>query len=226
MYNLLETEDMEDDLSRGGKIYTRLSESLIRGQLRPDDRLKIRELADSMGTSVTPVRDAIQQLVQQGALVMRSPRDIRVRRIGRAEYMEIRDIRVELEGMAAAAATSKATSEDIERLRDLMGKNERALREERFVDAVQLNQAFHFEYCRIAGMPTLLEILSGLWLKMGPLIAQSYEAGGRDMVDHHYPLIEAFLQKDPRAARIAVQTDIISGGKVILDRLSGDGEST
>lgn len=215
-----------DAESRGKLVYNKLSEALIQGRLQPDERLKIRDLADAMGTSVTPVRDAVIQLVQDGALVMRSPRDIRVRSIGRKEYLEIRDIRVELEGMAAAAAATKVVPEEIERMRNLISANELALRERRFVDAVRLNQAFHFEYCRVADMPNLLEILRRLWLKMGPLIAQSYEKGGRDMVDYHYPLIDALLRTDARAARNAVQTDIISGGRTILESsLLGSGRS-
>ncbi len=209
-------KSISDDGEPMGKVvYNRLSDALMQGRLQPDARLKIRDIAQVMQTSVTPVRDAVLQLVQEGALVMRSPRDIRVRRIGRKEYLEIRDIRVELEGMAAAAAAER--SNDVTLLQSLMLENEQALVQGRFVDAVRLNQAFHFEYCRLADMPTLLEILNKLWIKMGPLIAQSYVQGGRDMVDHHYPLIEAMLRKDARAARIAVQTDIISGGKSILE---------
>ena len=85
-----------DVYKRQGKlVYGRLSAALTQGQLQPDARLKIRDLAEAMGTSVTPVRDAVLQLVQEGALIMRSPRDIRVRRVSRKEYLEIRDIRVE-----------------------------------------------------------------------------------------------------------------------------------
>lgn len=207
----------EDGLSRGQWVYQQLSDSLIQGRLKPDDRLKIRDLAEAMGTSVTPVRDAVQQLVHQGVLLMRSPRDIRVARISREEYLEIRDIRIELEGMAAAAAVPKATDVDIQRLQELIALNEQALQSGRTIDAVRLNQQFHFEYCRIAGMPNLLDILRVLWLKMGPLIAQSYEAGGRDMVEHHYPLIQAFKDKDARAARLAVHNDIIGGGRSIFE---------
>lgn len=211
-------KSVSDDGEPMGKVvYNKLSDALMQGQLQPDERLRIRDLAQLMQTSVTPVRDAVLQLVQEGALVMRSPRDIRVRRVARKEYLEIRDIRVELEGMAAAAAAESVQPADIALLQSLMLENEQALTQGRFVDAVRLNQAFHFEYCRLADMPTLLEILNKLWLKMGPLIAQSYVQGGRDMVDHHYPLIEALLRKDSRAARIAVQTDIISGGKSILE---------
>lgn len=207
--------------NKGELIYGQLSNALIKGVLLPGERLKIRELADRMGTSVTPVRDAILRLVQDGALTMLSPRDIRVRSLTLEEYLEIRRIRVELEGMAAAAAATNATSEDIQKLRALVAHNEEAVSESRKEDAISSNQDFHFELCRIARMPQLAEILERLWLKMGPLIAQCYTAGGRNMIDYHYPVVEAVQRNDPNAARIAMQNDILSGGQAILEFKSG-----
>ena len=216
----LETSDSE---SKGDLIYAKLSEALMQGRLRPEDRLKIRDLAVEMKTSVTPVRDAILRLVQDGALVLISPRDIRVRTLTLQEYLEIRSIRVELEGMAAATAAARATLDDVDRLQLLVEQNEIAMNERRFNEAIGLNQAFHFEFCRIADMPLLKQILQRLWLKMGPLIAQQYEDGGRDMIDYHYPVLTAFRRKDSQAARIAIQTDILSGGNSILtSKTDGD----
>lgn len=203
--------------NKGELVYAKLSEALIQGVLLPNERLKIRDLAALMGTSVTPVRDAILRLVQDGALLMISPRDIRVRSLGLDEYLEIRSIRVELEGMAAATAARKADASSVKRLEVLVGKNEEAVREGRLSDAIALNQDFHFELCRIAQMPLLIDILRRLWLKMGPLIAQSYALGGRSMIDHHYPVVVALQRGDAQAARVAMQTDILSGGQAILD---------
>lgn len=202
--------------SMGDRVYTQVAAALIEGKLKPGDRLRIRELAAEIGTSVTPVRDAILRLVQDGALVMRSARDIRVAQVNLMQYLEIRDIRLELEGMAAARAAVSATDEDIARLEALITVNEQALAAGDVAAAIRLNQRFHFEYCRLANMPVLLDILERLWLKMGPLIAQCYVQGGRDMIDGHYALLRAMRQRDGQAARIAVQTDILHGGQSIL----------
>ncbi|MFT4268530.1 MAG: GntR family transcriptional regulator [Xenophilus sp.] len=214
--------DAVDFENKGELIYAQLSQALIKGVLLPSERLKIRGLAVRMGTSVTPVRDAILRLVQDGALIMLSPRDIRVRSLSLEEYLEIRSIRVELEGMAAARAATQATAEDVKRLRTQMADNERALHENRLADAIALNQDFHFELCRIARMPLLVDILQRLWLKMGPLIAQSYDDGGRHMIDHHYPVVDAIARGDTQAARVAMQTDILSGGQAILKRKASE----
>ena len=206
--------------SKGDQIYSQLAQALVKGQLLPGERLKIRDLSVQMGTSVTPVRDAILRLVQDGVLVMLSPRDIRVRRLTLEEYLEIRNIRVELEGMAASQAAMRATPADVERLLEQVRQNEEAVQSGATARAIELNQDFHFELCRLARMPLLSDILYRLWLKMGPLIAQSYDEGGRNMIDHHFPVVEALRRNDPHAARVAIQTDLLSGGQSIYDRFN------
>ena len=119
-------ELLESD-NKGEIIYARLANDLMNGMLLPNERLKIRDLAEKMGTSVTPVRDAVLRLVQDGALIMPSPRDIRVRSLTLTEYLEIRSIRMELEGMVAAKAALMATPEDVEKLALMLEHNETAL---------------------------------------------------------------------------------------------------
>jgi len=201
----------------GETIYGALAEALIQGHLKPHDRIKIRDIAQQMETSVTPVRDAILRLVQDGALILKSPRDIRVRALTLSEYLEIRSIRVELEGLAAAEAARQAKPAEIGNLATLVEKNEKALRAGNSARAIELNQAFHFELATIARLPILLGLLRRLWLPMGPLISQAYEAGGRSMVDHHYPVIEAIRRGDSDAARQAIRDDICLGGQAIYD---------
>lgn len=202
--------------NKGDYVYNQLANNLIMGELLPNERLKIRELAQAMGTSVTPVRDAVLRMVQEGAFVLHSPRDIRVIDLTLTEYLEIRSIRLELEGMAAGKAALMASDQDIAILEGILEENEQALMNNQGQTCIILNQKFHFEMCRIAQMPILMDVLRQLWIKIGPLIAQVYLLGGREMIDHHYPILQAIKNKDPQAARISIQTDILSGGKVLL----------
>ena len=71
---------------------------------QPGQRLKIRELAKTMGTSETPVREALIQLVRDRALEMKEGYFIKVRRLSLAEYIELREIRLALEPLAAERA--------------------------------------------------------------------------------------------------------------------------
>jgi DNA-binding GntR family transcriptional regulator len=211
-------DDGEHSASLGDDIYRRLSDSLVQGVLRPEERLKIRDIALQMGTSVTPVRDAVLRLVQERALYLRSPRDIRVRTVGMEEYLEIRDLRVELEGCAAAAAAERATEDDIRRLDRLVRDNARSLRAGNKALTTELNQRFHFEIVSIAKMPVRTSILRRLWLSMGPWISANYAMASPLMIQFHYAAVEAIRARDPEAARAALRDDLVIGGGAIMDK--------
>ena len=203
----------------GETVYARVAEALIKGRFAPDARLTIRDLAQSLGTSVTPVRDAILRLIQDEALVQKSAREVRVPIITLERYREIRQIRLKLEGLAAREAALKATARDIERLRDLIARNEGAIADRNWTEALELNQTFHFALADIGDMVVLRGILNRLWLQMGPLIAESYHEGGRAMIDNHHAVLAAVEKRDADAAERAIIADITEGGNVILERL-------
>ena len=203
--------------SLGDTIYRQLSDRLVRGVLRPEERLKIRDLAQEMGTSVTPVRDAVLRLVQEHALYLKTPRDIRVRTVGMDEYLEVREIRIEIEGCAAAAAAERATEADIRRLDKLVRHNARALRAGNKALTTELNQRFHFEIVHIARMPVRADILRRLWLRLGPWITENYAMTSPLMIDFHYAAVEAIRRRDPAAAGQALRDDLVIGGGAIME---------
>src|SRR5690606_23348036 len=192
----------------GDVVYRKLSEALMRGKFAPGTRLTIRELAASLGTSVTPVRDALLRLIQDNALIQKTPRDVRVPILTPQRYCEIRDIRVRLEGLAVGRAAVSATKEDVANLWRIIDDNEMAIKEHRWEDALECNQIFHSAFAEIAGMPVLISILDTLWLQMGPLIAGVYEFGGRLMIEDHYLIVKAIEAQDAQAAEAALSRDI------------------
>lgn len=196
--------------------YVTLAEALAQGRFRPGQRLKIRDLAAQLGTSVTPVRDAILRLAQDEALSFRSARDIRIPSLGLSEYLEIRAIRLALEGLAAAEAAKYTTLDHIAGLEQLLARHEASMRAMDWSGGLQANQEFHFRLASIARMPILAAQLKRLWLRMGPMIAQTYIAGGRAMIEHHYPVLEALRAHDSTAAARAIRRDITEGGQAIL----------
>ncbi|CAH2790135.1 MAG: Transcriptional regulator, GntR family [uncultured Caballeronia sp.] len=179
----------------GASVYGTLRESLATGRFKPDARLRIRELAEQLGTSVTPARDAILQLASEGALVLRSPRDIRVLSVER--YLEIRVIRVELEGLAAAADARAVSPAALAELENLVDLNKKAIEDGDLVTALLYNPRFHLGLAKAAGMPTLEELIDQLWVRVAPLIAASYEAfSDRSRVGYHESVLQALRDRD------------------------------
>ena len=201
----------------GKSVYAMLREALAAGRFRPNDRLRIRELALQLGTSVTPVRDAMLQLVQEEALVLRSPRDFRVPVLSVARYLEIRALRVELEGLGAAEAAQRIDAATLADLERLLQANEDAIARHDLAAALQCNQAFHLGLAQAAGMPTLKRFVDHLWMQTAPLIAAGYAAFTPYMrVGHHREIISALRQRDSAAARRAIEQDILDGGAQML----------
>lgn len=201
----------------GKSVHARLREALAAGRFRPNDRLRIRELAMQLGTSVTPVRDAMLQLVQEEALVLRSPRDFRVPVLSEKRYLEIRALRVELEGLGAAMAARNIDAASLAQLEQLLQDNEAAIARQDLADALQCNQAFHLGLAQASGMPTLKRFVDHLWMQIAPLIAAGYAAFTPTMrVGHHRAILDALHARDEDAARQAIQRDILDGGAQLL----------
>ncbi|MCO5145702.1 MAG: GntR family transcriptional regulator [Aquamicrobium sp.] len=211
--------DPIDHESLSNTVYATLCDALIQGRFQPGDRLKIRDLAGQLGTSVTPIRDAILRLAHDEAIVFRSARDIRIPDVSEDRYLEIRSIRIRLEALAAETAAQLATRADIDALETILRDNEEALKDGDRLAGTRFNQAFHLALPKIARLPVLDGILHRIWLQMGPLIADSYLQGGRAMVDYHYPVIDALRRHDSAAAAKAIVDDIVLGGKAIMDRV-------
>lgn len=192
----------------GDIAYERIANAIISGVFHPGEKLTIRKLADLLETSSTPVRDAVKRLLLEGALQQRTPRDISVPIITQERYREIVDIRLELEGLAAARAAERRSEEDLKVIEANIADNELALKAKDWPRATNLNKQFHFEIAKMSRMPTLVNILSGLWLQIGPPISSSYDAGGRSMIEHHYDIFNAIRNQQPDEARKHIACDI------------------
>lgn len=201
----------------GSSVYTTLREALIMGKLKPDDRLRIRDLAAQVGTSVTPVRDAILQLAKEQALVLKTPRDIRVPQLSEAQFMEIRTLRLSLEGCGAVHAATHITERDLQRLEENLALNLQAIKDNDLGAALRLNSEFHLTLAQLAQMPLLSQFIGSLWMRTGPLIAQAYAHFSRQMaVEHHAEVLEALRRRDGQATQQAIQRDIMDGSEAML----------
>lgn len=203
-------------------VYTRLRTALMRAELKPHQRLKVRDLAREMGTSETPVREALMQLAHDGAIEIKPRFFIRVRRLSRAEYDEIRDIRLELEPMAAERALGKLSGEEIARLKDIHQTLVAAEDSGDWPRALQANFDFHFAIYERSGLATLTDILHGLWVRMGPTLSELYPAARPTYAGEHQHLaiIEALARNDAPGLRMAIRMDLIEGGRKLRNRLA------
>jgi DNA-binding GntR family transcriptional regulator len=145
------------------EVFDRLHDSIVTGDLAPGDRVDSGEIAESLGVSRTPVREAILRLDAQG-LVERQPyRGVVVTAVDEAAAEEVAALRIHLETLAVRAAVPRLQEPDVTRMRDLHHELETVIAGS---DAQQgfaeLNREFHLTLYRAAGTPTLIRLLSEL----------------------------------------------------------------
>ncbi|MFN3824955.1 MAG: GntR family transcriptional regulator [Pseudorhodobacter sp.] len=207
------------------QAYDRLSALLISGQIAPGDRLSMRDLAARLGVSVMPVREAVTRLAAMGALDVSRKRAATVPVMSVARFRDIAKVRIEVEGLAAAEAARRRTPDDLARIERAEAEF-RALRDGQAPgapSAVRLNQEYHFAVYAAAHSPTLIEVITPLWLKIGPVLNLDLRENPErlqkgDAANCHAEALEAIRDGNADRARAAIARDIAGAADFIIDQ--------
>lgn len=204
-------------------VYRELRELLLAGQIAPGEKFSLRGLAEAIGTSSMPVREAVARLSAEGALEILANRAIRVPIMTRARFAELALIRMEIEGLAAAHAATRITAAErrVVRAHHSRFAAERAQAAPDGAVALRANKDLHFAVYAAARMPQLLQIIDGLWLQVGPVINLDLRAGSDRLKSveahrHHGDIVAALETGDAARARTALAADIRSAADFIL----------
>jgi len=206
--------------SLGQRAYWELRQALAEGRYRSGERLRLRDLAEEMGTSVTPVREAVLQLVHEGALHLQTPRDIRVRSLSADEYREVVAIRKFLEGEVLERFLEVGAATGLEALEGFEVRLQEALARHDYRTAVSVDRRCMFAIFEAAGMPLFVEILDRLWLLARPTVSLLYSEPGAAAVDlSNQNLLNAIGDGDVAAVKAVRAEQIDRCAEVILAML-------
>jgi DNA-binding GntR family transcriptional regulator len=215
------------------KVYQNLSNALMQGEFHPGQKLTLRALADELGTSISPIREAISRLAALKAVQVFPKRYILVTPLSAELYMEIVEIRKLLEGHAAARACARMTPEDINKLAIINKRLLQYAQEGQTRLAMKDNHAFHFAVYKNAGSTALLESIEQIWLRVGPsvnqLLAEEFARDETSLTkgfDHHQKLIQALRARDTAGALGAITGDIDVSADYLLDGLRRQSDSS
>lgn len=177
----------------------RIREAILKGYFKPGERLDQTELAELLGVSRSPVRDALKRLAAEGLVTMHPHRGAVVAELSRDELEEIYLIRRVLEGLAARLAVAHMDSGRLDALRQLL---ERMDKTEDADEWIELNWRFHHTVYEAAGRPRLLEMIDNLRNTVAPYIRQyiSTPEYRRQAQVAHWRIYRACLTQDPDLA--------------------------
>lgn len=201
------------------RVVDELRRALMSGTFAPGERMTIRAVADALGVSLTPAREALTALLAEGVLELGPGRTVHVPRLSARRLEELRVIRVALEGAAAEAAGSRFDEAQAARVQAVHEDIVELTRRGRYKAVMQRNREFHFAIYDAAGMPALVKLIEGCWLQTGAYINVLYPEFGDagEGIANHAAAVRAVAARDGAALRAAIETDI----RYAIDRLLG-----
>jgi DNA-binding GntR family transcriptional regulator len=204
-------------------VYARLRQWVTVGRFLPGQRLKIRDVAAEMGVGLMPVRAALQRLAAEGALVNVPNAGVALPRMAVAEFDDLLQMRMLLEGEAAERGAVRLDSLQRATLQRLCQQMGDALSRNDHAGYLAVNEDFHVLLYRAAGSPLLFNLIDTLWLKAGPVSNQLFDAPDAVAVlnDAHEDLIKALARSDSAGVRRALERDLFVAGQFLRQQLKG-----
>jgi DNA-binding GntR family transcriptional regulator len=206
--------------------YTRVRELILSGTLAPGAVLPQAALAQQIGMSTTPLREALRRLKQEGLVELDAHRDARVRPLDATEARDLLELRRSLDPLAASLAAQRRTDADLDDLRAALDGLE-ALSTSPSIAQLESHHRFHAAIHRASHNTLLVQTLDGLWVKTDRYRRHGLEAGRSDdereaRAAEHRQLFEAVRDGDAQtAAGVMLRHVETSLGARSADRLAG-----
>lgn len=203
------------------QAYEQILRGMADGTFTPMQPLVIRSIADSFGISATPIREALQRLVAERLLVQLPNRSIVVPRMTAERFGQLLPMRVALEGMATELATPRFTDADFTRIDELLKDIAETTHTFDARLYLRLNRDFHFYIYERSGNPELLQVIEGLWLKVGPVFTGLFDTDHyrEHANDEHLNIMAAIRRGDAAGARDAVAQDLTLAAEALMPRM-------
>jgi DNA-binding GntR family transcriptional regulator len=215
----LAAETAPADALLRASVYDDLRRRMITGKIGFEANLSTRGLAQELGVSQTPVRDALSRLAAEGAIEIRSKRRVAVPTMNEARFADLLACRLLLEPEAAALALPHIAPGDLKRLAAIDARLDGAIASGEAALYMEANFAFHFGIYRANRRPTLNRLIETLWLQFGPFMRLVYgRFGTANLADQHRIALDAIGRRDAGSLRRAIASDIADGMGLIGPR--------
>lgn len=197
------------------RIYAELRGSVIRGRFKPGEKLNIKELAKQYGTSIAPVRDALQMLSQDGLITIKNRSGYFVGQNTVQELRELFDLREILEVAAIQRAATRISEEQIKQLvHDYSAYEDESY--ERYIDE---NRRFHCLIAEASGNQELTRMLAHVHDRLARFMYLVFRHSDRTQEQTHARIIAALRAHDAESALKAMLDEIRDTREVVLARV-------
>lgn len=184
-------------------VFNTLREAIVKGELKPGTRLMEVQLAEKMGVSRTPIREAIRKLELEGLVNMIPRKGAHVADLSVKDIMDVLEVRASLDGLATFLSASRITDGELKELRQIQSQFTAYMEKGNLHGTVKKDVEFHDVIYRSSRNEKLIQIVSNLSEQVHRfrIIYLKDYSSPRNVAKEHSEIIDAISSKDPEIAQ-------------------------
>ncbi len=208
-------------------VFETMRDAILTGKLSPGERLMEMQIAEEMGVSRTPVREAIRKLELEGLVVMVPRKGAYVAGISIKDVVDVFEVRAALEGLAASLAAERITDEEIDQLERSIVSISEVSDGKNIGSVVEKDIGFHDIIYRASRNEKLIQIITNLKEQLQRFRATSLATPGRSKqaVDEHRQIVEAIAERNAELAEKLARQHIENAENIMLQEIKKKKES-
>ena len=198
-------------------VFESMRDAIISGVLQPGERLMEVQLAEEMGVSRTPVREAIRKLELEGFVVMIPRKGAYVAGVTDKDIADVFEVRAALEGLAAGLAAERITDEELEQLERIVAMD----KEPDLDEMIKVDVEFHALIYKASRNNRLIQILENLMEQILRFRSMSLAVPGRlkSAIKEHRAILEALAEHNVELAQELATSHIVTTENIMFDAM-------
>lgn len=215
---------MDEFLPLRDVVFNTLRKAILTGELKPGERLMEIHLANRLGVSRTPIREAIRKLELEGLVIMIPRRGAEVAQITEKSLKDVLEVRRALDVLCVELACDRISQEEKERLKDACGDFARATKTGDTTVIARADVIFHDIIVQATGNQRLIQLINNLSEQMYRYRFEYIkdESGHENLVNEHRMIYESIMNGDREKAAAAARLHIDNQEQSIIRQLRID----
>lgn len=218
--------NMDDYLPLRDVVFNTLRRAILKGELKPGERLMEIALADKLGVSRTPIREAIRKLELEGLVVMAPRKGAKVASITERDLNDVLEVRKGMEVLAISLACERITKEEMEHLEEIEAHFQTLIESDNLTELAEVDVEFHDTIYQATNNKRLVQLLNNLREQMYRYRIEYLKdsAVRRQLAKEHKAICEALRTHDRESALRYVYVHIDNQQKAIIRSLNEEKE--
>lgn len=215
---------MDEFLPLRDVVFNTLRQAILTGELKPGERLMEIHLANRLGVSRTPIREAIRKLELEGLVIMIPRRGAEVAQITEKSMNDVLEVRRSMDALCIELACERISDEELAALKKACDEFEQAVETRDIKLIAQTDVAFHDIIVRATGNMRLVQLINNLSEQMYRYRFEYIKDSSQHarLVEEHRMIYDSIVRKDKETASQVAKLHIDNQKKSIIDQLRLD----